>query len=81
MAIKKSGASARKRSPRKSTKNTGGALPISLSSHLPAATEADIRRRAYELYEARGRAHGFDREDWVQAEAEILARLQKKESA
>jgi hypothetical protein len=28
----------------------------------------DIARRAYELYEARGREHGHDLDDWLQAE-------------
>jgi hypothetical protein len=32
-----------------------------------------IRRRAYELYEARGQEGGHDVEDWLQAEAEIIA--------
>ncbi len=31
-----------------------------------------IARRAYELFESRGFAHGHDREDWLRAEAEIL---------
>jgi hypothetical protein len=31
-----------------------------------------IRRRAYQLYEQRGRIDGFDLDDWVQAEREIL---------
>lgn len=31
-----------------------------------------IRQRAHELYEARGREEGHDLEDWLQAEAEIL---------
>ena len=31
-----------------------------------------IRRRAYELYEQRGRTNGSEFEDWVQAEAEVL---------
>jgi len=31
-----------------------------------------IRRRAYEIYEQRGRADGFELDDWVQAEAEVL---------
>ncbi len=31
-----------------------------------------IRRRAFELYELRGKVDGFDREDWMQAEAEIV---------
>ena len=40
-----------------------------------------IRIRAYELFEQRGRLHGFDQEDWARAEAEILARFQKGKSA
>ncbi len=32
-----------------------------------------IRRRAYELYKARGQEDGHDVEDWLQAEAEIIA--------
>ena len=31
-----------------------------------------IARRAYELYEARGREHGHDWEDWFRAESELL---------
>ena len=30
-----------------------------------------IERRAYEIYQARGAAHGFDEADWEQAEREI----------
>ena len=33
---------------------------------------AEIRLRAYKLYEQRGRVDGHAREDWAQAEAEIL---------
>ena len=33
--------------------------------------EEEIRDRAYELYEERGREHGHDMEDWLRAEAEI----------
>jgi hypothetical protein len=33
--------------------------------------EEQIRLRAYELYEARGRGDGHDVEDWLEAEAEI----------
>ena len=40
----------------------------------PTELQEQIHRRAYELYEARGREHGHDREDWLQAEAEILDR-------
>jgi hypothetical protein len=34
--------------------------------------EERVRQRAYELYEGRGRQHGHDREDWLQAEADFL---------
>jgi hypothetical protein len=36
--------------------------------------EEQIRRRAYELYEARGRKGGEELKDWLQAEAEIRRR-------
>lgn len=32
-----------------------------------------IRTRAYEIYEHRGRHDGFAEQDWLEAEAEILA--------
>ena len=34
-------------------------------------TNSDVARRAYDLYLARGCAHGFDVEDWLQAEREL----------
>jgi len=37
-------------------------------------TEQLIRVRAYQLYEERGRRDGHDIEDWLRAEAEILAK-------
>ena len=30
-----------------------------------------IEKRAYEIYQARGGQHGFDEEDWEQAEREV----------
>lgn len=32
-------------------------------------------RRAYELYQQRGGAHGHDVEDWLEAERQIVAQL------
>jgi hypothetical protein len=32
----------------------------------------EIARRAYEFYEARGYVDGFDVEDWLQAEQDIV---------
>jgi Protein of unknown function (DUF2934) len=37
----------------------------------PRELEIQIRERAYELYEARGREDGHDLEDWLRAEEEI----------
>jgi outer membrane protein TolC len=36
-----------------------------------AVTPAQIAERAYELYIARGAAHGSDLRDWLQAEHEL----------
>ena len=38
---------------------------------VAANLEEEIRRRAYELYEERGREDGHDLDDWLRAEAEI----------
>jgi len=40
-------------------------------------TEEQIRRRAHELYEARGRGDGHEVEDWLEAEAEITGRSER----
>jgi hypothetical protein len=40
-----------------------------------------IRVRAYELFEQRGRLEGYDREDWARAEQEILTKFQREKSA
>ena len=37
----------------------------------PKTLEDQIRRRAYELYEERGRENGHELEDWLHAEEEI----------
>jgi hypothetical protein len=36
------------------------------------ARHEDVERRAYELYEQRGREEGRDWDDWLQAEREML---------
>ena len=42
------------------------------SSEAPHDVLEQIARRAYELYEARGREDGHDLDDWLRAEAEIM---------
>lgn len=48
----------------------GSSRSASLSSDLETA----IRARAYELYAQRGYVEGFEAEDWLAAEREVLAR-------
>lgn len=43
-------------------------------------TEELIRQRAYEYYEERGHVDGYDMEDWLRAEADILGK-KRSESA
>ncbi len=47
----------------------------------PSKIEEQIRRRAYELYEERGRLEGYEHEDWVRAESEVLAQYDREKSA
>jgi hypothetical protein len=54
---------------------------VKQSSATPVEREAAIRRRAYEIYEQRGRADGFELEDWAQAETEILGSSEMPKAA
>lgn len=47
-------------------------IPRVVSISDGARLETQIRERAYQLYEERGRGPGQDQQDWVQAEHEIL---------
>jgi hypothetical protein len=51
------------------------------SAHVPPGVHEEIRRRAYQLYEERGRLHGFHHDDWARAEREILSRFEREKSA
>ena len=42
-------------------------------SEVNPAREQEIRRRAYEIYLARGEEPGHDLEDWLQAERELAS--------
>lgn len=53
---------------------------ISLTDHaknqpLEPLLEKELQVRAYELYEQRGKGQGFALQDWLKAEAEVLARF------
>jgi hypothetical protein len=58
-----------KRSRAKTTNANSGDSAVDL--------EEQIRRRAYELYERRGREAGHEVEDWLQAEAELASERTK----
>ena len=39
---------------------------------IPQPTQSEICARAYELYVQRGRIDGYDVDDWLQAEYELI---------
>ena len=45
--------------------------PLSPATSDPNELEHQIRVRAYELYEARGRKDGHELDDWLRAKEEI----------
>ena len=47
--------------------------PTRLADGNQSEVEDRIRRRAFELYEQRGRGDGSELTDWVQAEEEVLS--------
>jgi Protein of unknown function (DUF2934) len=46
------------------------AVPAQLT-HEPEPAESEVARRAYEIYCSRGRQHGHDLDDWLQARREL----------
>ena len=46
--------------------------PVTATPVIQIDLQDAIRRHAYHLYEQRGYMHGYDREDWLRAESEIL---------
>ena len=60
------------------TRRQTPALAVMKSAPDP---QEQIRRRAYELYEERGRNDGHDLEDWLQAESEVTQQKAKTAAA
>ena len=58
----------------------------SISDAEPATSEQlqdmtdQVRARAYELYELRGREDGHDLDDWLLAESQLIQEPQAKDS-
>jgi hypothetical protein len=42
-----------------------------------ASSLGEIRRRAYELYIERGSVHGWDQDDWLQAERDLMQKYKE----
>lgn len=52
---------------------SGGTLNLDqMETAIKTVLHSDIAKRAFELYEKGGRREGNDREDWVEAERQIL---------
>lgn len=73
---------AKVKTPRSNSKKDGNgsrslAAPEVKKNIVPINLEDEIRRRAYEIYRERGYTPGDQREDWLRAEREILARYQQ----
>lgn len=45
----------------------------------PVELKGEIRRRAYRLYEQRGRTDGCALDDWLQAQSEFLEELLREQ--
>jgi len=54
--------------------------PTQVTKSTPDLQE-QIRRRAYELYEQRGRGDGRDLDDWLQAQSEVKQKKAKTVAA
>jgi hypothetical protein len=64
----------RSTTPRTTRKRTSRSLALSPEEQVsskPVSAE-EVARRAYELYEARGRTDGAELEDWLQAERQLV---------
>jgi DNA-binding NarL/FixJ family response regulator len=60
----------------------GGALNLDqVESAIKMALHSIIAKRAFELYEARGRTRGKDLDDWLEAEREIFNKAKSLSSA
>jgi hypothetical protein len=53
--------------------------PISSKTDITFSidTQEQVRRRAFEIYEQRGREDGHELDDWLQAEAEVVSQRSK----
>lgn len=58
-----------------------GKRPATSALVEPETLEDQIRARAYELYEERGKEEGHDLDDWLRAEAELTSNKHRSAAA
>jgi hypothetical protein len=58
-----------------------GKKPATSVLVAPEILEDQIRARAYELYEERGKEDGHDPDDWLRAEADLTSRKHRSFAA
>jgi len=51
------------------------------ATESPVDIQEQVRRRAFDLYEQRGRKDGHDLDDWLQAESELVQNRTKAVAA
>lgn len=54
--------------------------PVQPEAVVPALSNEEIARRAYEIHLARGGEPGHDLEDWLQAEKELIDEARRAEA-
>jgi hypothetical protein len=54
--------------------NSATLFDLARTKPLETIVEHEVQKRAYELYEQRGKGTGFALQDWLEAEAEVLAK-------
>ena len=62
----------------KPTTSISDAEPV--TSEQPQDMTDQVRARAYELYEVRGREEGHDLDDWLLAELQLIQKPQAEDS-
>ena len=65
----------------RTSKSAATSLDLMAPGPSAAASDGDIARRAYELFEARGARDGQDMDDWLRAESELRPRLNEPNQA
>ncbi|HVP28144.1 MAG TPA: DUF2934 domain-containing protein [Myxococcota bacterium] len=64
----------------KAKRTTEEQLPASETAGFDVELQEKIRRRAYEIYEERGREEGHELEDWTRAESEIAGQAKSPDA-